>query len=95
MKSNNNEIELKRIDKIALESSNSDLTPVLNCINKYFDGNMYQLAEGLDKVLYMIHYLPYEEFTERERQSASFTLMELKRSLLKAFFMQQAIRKED
>ena len=69
----------KRIDKIALKITQNDISPVTDSINRYFDGNMYQLSRFLDKSVYWMHHIPESDlFSQRERQDICFALMELK-----------------
>ena len=81
---------MRRLDRIVVKTDKSELSSISELINKYFDGNLYQLSKFLDKSIYMFHYIPENDlFSQRERQSICFALMELKEGFLEAFFEQQ------
>lgn len=85
------EKEPKRFDKIAMETTLNDIFPIVESINQYFDGNLYQVSKSLDKAIYLFHYIPESDlFSEKEKQGICFTLMELKEGFLEAFFEQQS-----
>tara|TARA_R110002049_G_scaffold273751_4_gene451588 strand:+ start:420 stop:677 length:258 start_codon:yes stop_codon:yes gene_type:complete len=75
------------LDRILLKTKNDELLSIVELVNKYFGGNLYQLLKFLDKVIYMFHYIPESDlFSQREKQSICFALMELKEGFLEAFF---------
>ncbi len=82
---------MARLDRIVVKTKNEDLSSVSELLNKYFDGNLYQISKSLDKAIYMFHYIPESDlFSQREKQSICFALMELKEGFLEAFFEQQS-----
>ncbi len=82
----------KRLDQKCYELSKKDLVPIVNFVNTYFDGNMYQLSKFLDKSVYWLHHIPESDlFSQRERQDICFALVELKEALIEAFFEHQSI----
>lgn len=82
---------MARLDRIAIKTQNNDLSSITEMLNKYFDGNLYQICKSLDKAIYMFHYIPESDlFSQKEKQSICFALMELKEALLESFFEQQS-----
>jgi hypothetical protein len=80
-----------RLDQITIETTQKDIFPVVESINQYFDGNMYQLSRFLDKSIYWLHHIPDSDlFSQKERQDICFALVELKEALLESFFEQQS-----
>lgn len=81
----------ERIDQKCYKISKNDLVPLVDFVNTYFDGNMYQLSKFLDKSIYWLHHIPESDlFSQRERQDICFALFELREALVGAFFEQQS-----
>jgi hypothetical protein len=81
---------MARLDRKVIKTKNDELLSIAELVNKCSDGNLYQLSRSLDKAIYMLHYIPESDlFSQKERQSICFALMELKEGFLEAFFEQQ------
>lgn len=64
----------------------TDLSPILDYLNNYHEGDLLSLSEWLNQAVYMFHYLPVDTFSESERQNVSHVLMGLKEACKKAYF---------
>jgi len=63
----------------------SDLSPILEYLNDYHEGDLLSLSEWLNQAIYMFHYLPADTFSELERQNTSHVLMELKEAVIEVY----------
>ncbi len=63
-----------------------NLSPILSYIQDYHDGSLLSLANSLDQVIYLFHYLPADTVTEFERQNVSHMLMGLKEAVMEVYF---------
>ena len=69
-----------------------DLRPIIDHLEKYYDGNVLIMTEWLDRAIYMLHFIPCEgEFTELQRQNVCGALLGVKESLMEAYFMNQSL----
>lgn len=69
-----------------------DLRPIIEQIDKYYEGNVLMLTEWLDRAIYLLHFIPCEgEFTELQRQNVCGVLLGLKESLMEAYFINQGL----
>lgn len=81
---------MTRIDYLITKINNDDLSLFTKLVNRHFDGNLYQLSRLMEKIIYMLHYLPEDEFSEKEKRNISFLLWQIKESLSTSFFEQQS-----
>ena len=63
----------------------SDLSPILEYLDDYHEGNLLSLSEWLNQAIYMFYYLPIDTFSELERQNASHILIELKEAVMEIY----------
>ncbi len=63
----------------------SDLSPILDYLNNYHEGDLLSLSRWLNQAIYMFHYLPSDAFSELERQNASHILMEFKEVIMEIY----------
>lgn len=77
-------MEGKNQTKIELEAI--DLSPFLDYLNEYHEGNLLFLSNWFDRAIYMLHYLPEDTFTAFERQNTCHILMQLKETLTEIHF---------
>lgn len=69
-----------------------DLYPIIEQIDKYYEGNVLMLTEWLDRAIYMLHFIPCNgEFTELQRQNVCGVLLGVKESLMEAYFVNQGL----
>lgn len=69
-----------------------DLHPIIEQIDKYYEGNVLILTEWLDRAIYMLHFIPCNgEFTELQRQNVCGVLLGIKESLMEAYFVNQGL----
>ena len=61
----------------------SDLSPIIEYLNDYHEGDLLSLSEWLNQAIYMFHYLPADTFSELERQNVSHVLVGLKEVVIK------------
>ncbi|TNE56005.1 MAG: hypothetical protein EP338_01615 [Bacteroidetes bacterium] len=67
-----------------------DLRPIIEQIDKFYEGNVLILTEWLDRAIYMLHFIPCDgEFTELQRQNVCGVLLGVKESLMEAYFEKQ------
>lgn len=67
-----------------------DLRPIIEQIEKFYEGNPLILTEWLDRAIYMLHFIPCNgEFTELQRQNVCGVLLGVKESLMEAYFQKQ------
>jgi hypothetical protein len=72
--------------------NSKDLQPIIELLEKYYDGNILLLSKWLDRAIYMFHYLPCdEEFTAIQRQNTCEALMGIKECLMDAYFRQNEL----
>ncbi|MCR9173991.1 MAG: hypothetical protein NXI10_15920 [bacterium] len=84
-KSNGTKIELKE----------EDLKPILEQINKYYDGNVLVVTEWLDRAIFMLHFIPDDdEFSQLQKQNVCGVILGIKESLMQAYFQNQALEYE-
>lgn len=65
-----------------------DLSPFLDYLDEYHDGNLLSLSNWFDRAIYMFHYLPEDTFTSLERQNACHILMQLKETFMEVYYNQ-------
>ena len=63
----------------------SDLSPIIEYLNDYHEGDLLSLSEWLNQSIYMFHYLPIDAFSELERQDASHILMGLREAVIEVY----------
>ena len=69
-----------------------DLQPIIDHLEKYYDGNVLIMTEWLDRAIYMLHFLPCDgEITELQRQNVCGALLGVKESLVEAYFVNQGL----
>ena len=69
-----------------------DLRPMIEQIDKFYEGNVLILTEWLDRAIYMLHFIPCDgEFTELQRQNVCGVLLGVKESLMEAYFVNQGL----
>lgn len=83
-------MEGKNQTKIELEAI--DLSPFLDYLDEYHEGNLLSLSNWLDRAIYMFHYLPEDAFTSLERQNTCHILMQLKEILVEIYYREKSIR---
>lgn len=72
-----------------------DLYPIIEQIDKYYEGNVLILTEWLDRAIYMLHFIPCDgEFTDLQRQNVCGVLLGVKESLMEAYFENKGLRYE-
>ena len=64
----------------------SDLSPILDYLNNYHEGDLLSLSEWLSQAVYMFHYLPADTFSELERQNISHVLMGFKEVTMEIYY---------
>jgi len=79
-------MEGKNQTKIELEAI--DLSPFLDYLEEYHEGNLLSLSNWLDRAIYMFHYLPEDTFTNLERQNTCHILMQMKETLMEVYYKQ-------
>ncbi len=79
-------MEDKNQTKIELEVI--DLSPFLDYLDEYHEGNLLFLTNWFDRAIYMFHYLPEDVFTPFERQNTCHILMQLKETLTEVYCKQ-------
>lgn len=79
-------MEDKNQTKIELEEI--DLSPFLDYLDEYHEGNLLSLSNWLDRAIYMFHYLPEDAFTNLERQNTCHILMQLKETFMEVYYNQ-------
>ena len=62
-----------------------DLSPILEYLNNYHEGDLISVSEWLNQTIYMFHYLPTDTFSELERQNACHVLMGLKKAVMEVY----------
>lgn len=67
------------------ELSNDDLTPLLSYIEECHEGDLLSLTQSLDKTIFMFHFLPWDTFSNLERQNCCHVLMELKEAVMEIY----------
>lgn len=84
-KANRTEIELK------LE----DLTPIIEQIDKYYEGNVLIVTEWLDRAIFMLHFLPDDdEFSQLQKRNVCGVILGIKESLMQSYFENQSLEYE-
>ena len=64
-----------------------DLQPIIDLLNKYYDGNLLLLTKWLDRSIYVLHFFSEDDsLTELQRQNICFALMGLKECLMEIHF---------
>lgn len=76
-------MEGKNQTKIELDEI--DLSPFLDYLDEYHEGNFLSLTNWLGRAIYMFHYLPEDTFTSLERQNTCYVLMELKDAVMEIY----------
>lgn len=72
-----------------------DLRPMIEKIDKFYEGNVLILTEWLDRAIYMLHFIPCDgEFTELQRQNVCGVLLGVKESLMESYFVNQGLSYE-
>ncbi|GAB5473566.1 MAG: hypothetical protein Mars2KO_16650 [Maribacter sp.] len=79
-------MEGKNQTKIDLEEI--DLSPFLDYLEEFHEGNLLSLSNWLAQAIYMFHYLPEDVFTAHERQNMCHILMQLKETLVEVYYEQ-------
>nr|WP_299382232.1 hypothetical protein [Allomuricauda sp.] len=73
------------MNKANNELCNDDLTPLLTYIQECHEGKLLLLTQGLDKTIFMLHFLTEDSFTDFERQNCCHILMELKEAVMQIY----------
>ncbi|MDC6364701.1 MULTISPECIES: hypothetical protein [Flavobacteriaceae] len=63
----------------------TDLHPLLSYIEECHEGDLLSLTQILDKTIFMFHFLPWDTFTDFERQNCCHVLMELKEAFMEVY----------
>lgn len=77
---------MKSKNQTKIELEEIDLSPFLDYLHEYHEGNLLSLSNWLDRAIYMFHYLPEDTFTSIERQNTCHILMQLKETLMEIYF---------
>ncbi len=72
-----------------IKLSNDDLTPLLSYIQECHEGDLLSFTQSLDKAIFMFHFLPWDTFSELERQNCCHVLMELKEAVMEIYLNNQ------
>lgn len=67
------------------ELNTSDLSPILEYLNDFHEGDLLSFSEWLNQAIYMLHYLPSDTFLEFERQNCCHVLIELKEAVMEIY----------
>jgi hypothetical protein len=66
-----------------------DLQSIIELVDNYYEGNVLLLAQWLDRAIYLLHFVPFDEgFSQLQKQNTCEALFGLKQSLLEAHFQQ-------
>ncbi|WP_420322560.1 hypothetical protein [Flagellimonas sp.] len=63
----------------------TDLHPLLSYIEECHEGDLLSFTQSLDKTIFMLHFLPWETFSDIERQNCCHVLMELKEAVMEIY----------
>ncbi len=77
---------MKGKNQTKTELRDINLSPIIEYLNEYHEGNLLSLANWLDQAIYMFHYLPEDSFTSLERQNTCHILMQLKETLMEIYY---------
>lgn len=64
----------------------SDLSPILEYLNDYHEGDLISLSKWLSQAIYMFHYLPTDTFSDFERQNVSHMMMGLREAIMEIYY---------
>ncbi len=67
------------------ELNSDDFAPLLSYIQECHEGDLLSFTNSLDKTIFMFHFLPWDTFSELERQNCCHVLMELKEAVMKVY----------
>lgn len=77
---------MKGKNQTKIDIEEIDLSPFLDYLDEYHEGNLLSLSNWLDRAIYMFHYLPEDVFTALDRQNTCHILMELKEALMEIYY---------
>jgi hypothetical protein len=64
-----------------------DLQPIIDHIEKYYEGNVLIVSEWLDRAIYMFHFIPDDgEFTAMQKRNVCCVILGIKESLVESHF---------
>ena len=67
---NLNTLQMDNSNGTRKQLKQEDLQPIIDHIERYYEGNVLILTEWLDRAIYMFHYVPCDgEFTELQKQN--------------------------
>ncbi len=78
----------KNQTKIELEAI--DLSPFLDYLDEYHEGNLLSLSEWLNQAIYMFHYLPEDVFSNFDRQNTCHILKQLHETFFEIYLEQNS-----
>ena len=67
------------------ETNQEELAPLAHCINEQYEGDYYAISHYISNAIYMLHYLPEDDFETKERQDVCFALHQIITSLYQAY----------
>jgi len=63
------------------------LQPIIEYIERFYDGNVILLTEWIDRAIYMLHFIPADsEFSELQELNVCAVLFGMKECLFKCYF---------
>lgn len=85
-KTNRSKIELKQ----------EDLKPIIEQIDKYYEGNVLVGTEWLDRAIFMLHFVPDDdEFSQLQKRNVCCVILDIKESLMQSYFENQSLEYEE
>ena len=73
-----------------------DLQPIIEYIERFYDGDVILLTEWFDRAIYMLHFIPVEsEFSQLQKQNVCGALFGMKECLMESYFNNQNLDYED
>lgn len=85
---------MKQNDHIKINKE--DLQPIIDHIERFYDGNLLSLTEWFDMVIYMLHFLPEgSEFSQLQKQNVCGALFGMKECLMEVYFKHRNMACED
>lgn len=86
---------MDKSSRTKIKLKQEDLQPILEQIDKYYEGNVLVVTEWLDRAIFMLHFIPDDdEFSQLQKRNVCGVILGIKESLMQAYFENQGLEYE-